>query len=61
LSKENAIWLVWAGWKGNHDQSIEGAKCSKCGYKHPTVYGSLEKLGKFCPNCGSKMKVDKQG
>lgn len=50
-----AKWRVWGGWSGNHDQRIEDATCTICGYRHPTVYGSLAKLGKYCPHCGNKM------
>lgn len=51
-----AHWKVWGGWAGNHDQRIEDAECSCCGYEHPTVYGSLDKLAGYCPKCGSKME-----
>ena len=61
MSKEKANWEVWAGWKGNHDQRIENAHCSKCGYNHPTVYNSLRNLNKYCPNCGCTMMVVQQG
>ena len=30
-------WIYWDGWKGNHDQRIDDATCSECGYEHPTV------------------------
>lgn len=50
-----AKWRVWGGWSGNHYQRIEGAVCTICGHEHPTVYGSLSKLSKYCPNCGSKI------
>ena len=53
--KKEAHWIVWGGWAGNHDQRIEDAQCSKCGYKHYTVYGSLSKLNAVCPKCGSSM------
>ena len=55
LESPRAAWLVWGGWKGNHDRRIEGAKCLKCGYIHPTVYNSLENLSKYCPSCGDQM------
>jgi len=50
-----AYWKVWEGWMGNHDRRIEDATCSKCGYRHKTVYGSLSKLSTECPACKSKM------
>lgn len=53
--EEEAKWKTWGGWAGNHDQRIEGATCTKCGYEHPTVYGSLKRLGTHCPGCGRKM------
>lgn len=56
-SEEVAHWEVWGGWAGNHDQRIEDAKCSNCGYEHHTVYGSLSKLSPHCPKCGRKMGV----
>jgi len=58
---ERANWIVWAGWKGNHNQRIDNAKCSKCGLIHPTVKGSLSKLSPICPNCGSTMGVILKG
>ena len=30
-------WIYWDGLRGNHDQRIEDATCSKCGYIHHTV------------------------
>lgn len=56
-----AEWVTWAGWSGNHDRRIEGAKCSNCGHVHPTVYGSLNQLSKTCPTCGKFMKVVLEG
>ena len=50
-----ARWDYWDGWCGNHDQRIEDATCSKCGYKHPTVRGTPELLADYCPSCHSKM------
>ena len=58
--KQTAHWLVWSGWSGNCDKRIEDAKCSTCGYEHPTVYGSLDKLSKCCPGCGRTMKVTRR-
>jgi len=58
VKSNRANWLFWPGWSGNHDRRIEDAKCSKCGYVHHTVYGSLDKLSKHCPDCGSKMKAN---
>lgn len=52
-----AVWIYWDGWKSNHDRRIEDAVCSQCGYKHPTVYGSLDKLAQICPWCKSQMRV----
>ena len=51
-----AVWRTWGGWKGNHDQRIEGAKCSNCGWLHPTVYGSLTLLSEFCGKCGAMIR-----
>jgi len=51
-------WKVWGGWKGNHDQRIEDAECSNCGFIHHTVYRSLEKLSKSCPRCKSDMSIE---
>lgn len=58
-------WKFWEGWMSNHDMRIDDATCSICGYEHPTVrrtYGIreteqevLNKLFKFCPNCGTCM------
>lgn len=57
-------WRDWDGWRGNYDQRIEDATCSECGYIHHTVrreYNDtsfqdiLNKLSKYCPNCGAKM------
>lgn len=52
-----AHWFYWGGLVGNHDGRIEGATCTKCGFKHPTVIGknAADNLYKFCPECGSKM------
>ena len=63
-NEEGANWIVWAGWAGwtgNHDRRIDGAECSNCGQKHPVVFGSLDKLSNYCPNCGSTMSVSLQG
>lgn len=49
-----AAWKMWAGWKGNHDQRIEDATCTNCGFKHATVH-SLERLAKTCPGCKAAM------
>lgn len=54
-NEEQACWKLWGGWSGNHDQRIEGAECSNCGYVHPTVYGSLKKLAPNCPGCKAIM------
>lgn len=51
-----AKWIYWDGWKGNHDQRIDNATCSKCNYIHPTVKSSPDNLFDYCPKCGSKMK-----
>lgn len=50
-----AKWLYWEGWCGNHDQRIDDAKCSVCGYKHPTVYKDPNNLSDYCGGCGAKM------
>lgn len=55
-SSDTTSWIYWSGWSGNHDKRIEDAKCLKCGYIHPTVYGSLDNLSKYCPGCGRKIK-----
>ena len=58
-------WNFWDGWIGNHDQRIEDATCSECGYVHPTVRREhndksykdvLAKLANYCPNCGADMR-----
>jgi len=59
-SKKTAHWLVWTGWSGNCDKRIENAKCSKCDYTHPTVYGSLAKLSNYCPGCGREMSINRK-
>ena len=51
-----AEWQYWSGWSGNHDKRIEDATCSKCGYKHSTIFGSPDLLQDYCPCCKSKMK-----
>lgn len=51
----HAQWNYWDGWIGCHDQRIEGATCSNCGYEHPTVKGSPELLSNYCGGCGAKM------
>lgn len=57
-------WRFWDGWRGNHDQRIEDATCSECGYVHPTVRREhndksykdvLGRLANYCPNCGARM------
>lgn len=53
--QSTAHWEVWDGWSGNHDQRIEDATCSNCGYKHQTVYSSLKKLSIVCPKCDLRM------
>ena len=63
---DRAKWLFWEGWMSNHDMRIDDAVCSSCGYKHPTVrrtpYSTeteqdvLNKLSRFCPNCGKRMR-----
>lgn len=55
----DAEWIYWDGWNGNHDRRIDDATCSKCGWRHPVVQGSPEKLSDFCAGCGSKMKKNK--
>lgn len=67
---KHAHWEYWSGWAGNHDQRIEAATCSNCGYKHPTVRldyvdGKFikgyvpDKLAKECPKCGAKMDAER--
>lgn len=55
--KPQAYWEYWGGWRGNHDKRIEGATCTNCGFKHPTVRGgnALDQLYKVCPGCGLRM------
>jgi|GEM_PF-6498983 len=53
--KNTAQWKTWGGWSGNHDQRIEQSECTNCGYKHPTVYRSLDNLSKHCSHCGYEM------
>ncbi len=58
-------WEFWEGWIGNHDQRIEDATCSECGYMHSTVRRNkgetankvLKKLATICPGCGAKMII----
>lgn len=52
-----AYWEFWPGWVGNHDKRIDDAKCSNCGFRHPTVRGvdAPKQLYKVCPNCCKKM------
>ena len=62
---QHGKWIYWDGWLGNHDQRIDDAKCSECGYRHPTVrrekgehYGStINKLARQCPCCKAEMDV----
>lgn len=54
-SSFEARWEYWPGWGGNHDKRIEDAKCSRCGYQHPTVRGTPKLLADVCPRCKSKM------
>ena len=55
-NRKVAKWLYWDGWCGNHDQRIDDAKCSLCGYKHPTVvYKDPNNLSDYCGGCGAKM------
>ena len=63
-------WIYWPGWSGNHDQRIDDAVCSVCGYNHETVRLDLsngetsssvhvpDKLSKQCPKCKSKMSIE---
>ena len=63
-------WIYWPGWSGNHDQRIDDAVCSVCGYQHETVRLDLsngetsssvhvpDKLSKQCPKCKSKMSIE---
>lgn len=53
----STYWEYWGGWAGNHDKRIDDAKCSNCGFKHPTVRGSNapDLLYKVCPECGRRM------
>lgn len=55
--KPQAYWEYWGGWAGNHDKRIDDAKCSNCGFKHPTVRGgnAPDQLYKLCPHCGRYM------
>lgn len=54
-------WVYWPGWVGNHDKRIDGATCSICGFKHPTVLHvrtPKESLYKNCPECRAKMDLE---
>lgn len=51
-----AEWKYWDGWEGNCNKRIDDAKCSNCGYEHPTVIKSPDNLSNYCANCGAKMK-----
>lgn len=53
----STYWEYWGGLAGNHDKRIDDAKCSNCGFKHPTVRGgnAPDQLYKFCPRCGRRM------
>lgn len=53
-SEHKVYWKVWEGWKGNHDNRVEDAKCSSCGFTHCTVKG-ISELPKSCPNCNSNI------
>lgn len=55
--KPQAYWEYWGGWRGNHDKRIDDAKCSSCGFEHPTVRGgnAPNQLYKICPMCGKRM------
>jgi hypothetical protein len=65
---ETAIWEFKKAWTCNNTRIIEDATCSRCGYMRHTVRISqgdkattqevLSKLGKYCPNCRSRMSVD---
>ena len=62
---KHARWKYWDGWCSNHDQRIEDAVCSNCGYEHQTIrlekgeeWGSVpNKLAKECPKCHAKMDL----
>ncbi len=56
-----ANWIIWGGWKGNHDRRIDDAKCSNCGFIHPTVYNSIDNLNRYCPLCNSEMTAVEEG
>lgn len=56
--KKSGYWIYWGGWAGNHDKRIDDAKCSLCGYRHPTVRGSTNLLRDICPGCGATMRKD---
>lgn len=57
IDMPQAYWEYWGGWAGNHDKRIEDAKCSNCGFQHPTVRGgnAPDQLYKICPICGLRM------
>ena len=61
-SANRGHWIYWDGWMGNHDQRIDDATCSECGYVHPTVrrekgdqYSVPDKLAAKCPCCKAIM------
>lgn len=56
-SKERAHWKFWDGWSSNHDQRIDDATCSACGYNHYVVYRSPKYLKSVCPGCHRTMEV----
>lgn len=57
LWESHAYWEYWGDWDKKHVKRIDNATCSKCGYKHPAVYGSNapDQLCKVCPGCGRRM------
>lgn len=54
-STGEAKWRIWAGWQSNHDQRIDNATCTSCGFIHPTVFRNKNLLNKTCPQCGKRM------
>ena len=46
--------VYWKVWKGNHDNRVEYAKCSSCGFIHCNV-NSIFELPKSCPHCNSNI------
>jgi len=48
-------WVIWEGWRGNHDHRIDNAVCSDCGFVNHSIVYDPKDLFDFCPKCGIKM------